>query len=250
MFIDNDAARASLAKSFTRKEEGAAITFSAVQEEERLRVNACFLRVPTASNIADGPSLKLAFDQHSHQPGITLPIQWTDAAGLLKEKLYELIRPQLRWVPQFAYQPGRDLYDALARVQIWIENFKKCYGKGNGSKFAQREREEKPDNKTLCVGGAILSLDLKQAFDRVNRQALATSLRGLGADENVTAAIISLLDTSRYHIISDQQHSSVGTTRGIRQGCKIAPMLWVAISTLLLERLGDALSGPHGQATT
>ena len=56
VFIDNDAARASLAKSFTRKEEGAAITFSAVQEEERLRVNACFLRVPTASNIADGPS--------------------------------------------------------------------------------------------------------------------------------------------------------------------------------------------------
>ena len=38
VFINNDAARASLAKSFTRKEEGAAITFSAVQEEDRLRV--------------------------------------------------------------------------------------------------------------------------------------------------------------------------------------------------------------------
>ncbi|CAE7455423.1 unnamed protein product [Symbiodinium natans] len=225
--------------------------------------------------------LKMAFDQHSHQPGITLPLQWTDAwivwlpkpgkdpcepsslrpiglmspdakalAGLLKIRLYELLRPQLRRVPQFAYQPGRDLYDALARVQVWIDNFKRCYGRGNSSKFAQRDREENPDNTKLCVGGAILSLDLKQAFDRVNRQALAQSLKDLGAGESMTAEIISLLDTSRYHIISDQEQSTVGTTRGIRQGCKIAPMLWVAISTLLLERLGDALSGPHRQATT
>ena len=56
IFIDNDAARASLAKSFTRKEEGARIVFAAVEEEERLDVQAFFMRVPTASNIADGPS--------------------------------------------------------------------------------------------------------------------------------------------------------------------------------------------------
>ena len=56
VFIDNDAARASLARSFTRKEEGAAIVFQAVEAEERLSIDACFLRVPTSSNIADGPS--------------------------------------------------------------------------------------------------------------------------------------------------------------------------------------------------
>ena len=56
IFIDNDAARASLAKSFTRKEEGARIVFAAVEEEERLDVQAFFMRVPTFSNIADGPS--------------------------------------------------------------------------------------------------------------------------------------------------------------------------------------------------
>ena len=56
IFIDNDAARASLAKSFTRKEEGARIVFEAVEEEERLDVQAFFMRVPTSSNIADGPS--------------------------------------------------------------------------------------------------------------------------------------------------------------------------------------------------
>ena len=63
-------------------------------------------------------------------------------AELLKVRLSKLIRPQL---PQFAYQPGRDLYNALARVQVWIENFKRCYGretvanslKGIGRKFCQ-----------------------------------------------------------------------------------------------------------------
>ena len=55
-FIDNDAARASLAKSFTRKEEGARIVYDAVSIEESLDVQAFFCRVPTSSNIADGPS--------------------------------------------------------------------------------------------------------------------------------------------------------------------------------------------------
>ena len=52
----------------------------------------------------------------------------------------------------------------------------------------------------LCVGGAILSLDLKQAFDRVNRQALVQALRRLKAPEELIAAVIALHDTSAYHI--------------------------------------------------
>ena len=55
-FIDNDTARASLAKSFTRKEEGARIVYDSVSMEEGLDVQAFFFRVPTSSNIADGPS--------------------------------------------------------------------------------------------------------------------------------------------------------------------------------------------------
>ncbi|CAE7521994.1 kptA [Symbiodinium sp. CCMP2592] len=84
---------------------------------------------------------------------------WTDAWIIWlpkpgKEKLYAVIRPQLQWVPQYAYQPNRDILDALAR-------------------------EDDGTQKDLCVGGAILSLDLKQAFDRVERHALASSLKRL-----------------------------------------------------------------------
>ena len=102
----------------------------------------------------------------------------------------------------------------------------------------------------LCVGGAILSLDLKQAFDRVNRQALVQALRRLQAPEELIAAVIALHDTSAYHIHDAFNETKVITTRGIRQGCKLAPLLWVAISTAILHELGPALSGPHKQATT
>ena len=44
--------------------------------------------------------------------------------------------------------------------------------------------------------------------------------------------------------------TKVATARGIRQGCKLAPLLWVAISTAILHELGPALSGPHKQGTT
>ena len=71
--IDNDAARASLARSFTRKEEGAAIVFQAVEAEERLNINACFLRVPTSSNIADGPS-RGVFDTILRLGGRRIPL--------------------------------------------------------------------------------------------------------------------------------------------------------------------------------
>ena len=44
-----------VAKSFTRKEEGTCIVYDAVEIEESLALNDAFLKVLTASSIADGP---------------------------------------------------------------------------------------------------------------------------------------------------------------------------------------------------
>ncbi|CAE7276564.1 unnamed protein product, partial [Symbiodinium sp. CCMP2456] len=171
-------------------------------------------------------------------------------AALIKERLYDHIRPQLEWVPQFAYQPGRDLYDALARVHAWCGLCRGNLNKFTPGRFAMKEREATEGYNDICVGGAILSLDLKQAFDRVNRQALDTALQRLGAPQDLIAAVVALHATSAYRIQDSYHDTAVLTTRGIRQGCKLAPMLWVAISTVILTALGDALSGPHRQATT
>ena len=62
--------------------------------------------------------------------------------------------------------------------------------------------------------------------------------------------MIAIHDTSAYRIEDDFRSSEIRTTRGIRQGCKLAPLLWVAISTTILHDLRDVLSGPKQQGTT
>ena len=110
-------------------------------------------------------------------------------------------------------------------------------------RFTPRAREEAGTQQDLCVGGAILSLDLKQAFDRVNREALAAFLKRLGAPSDLIAAVVALHDSSAYHIQDDYHDSEIITTQGERQGCKLAPLLWVAISTTILHPLRDPLCG-------
>ena len=226
------------------------------------------------------PLLQQAFAQHATLNAV-LPERWTDAwivwlpkpgkapsnpaalrpiglmspeaktlAAIIRNRLLEHIRPQLAWVPQFAYLPQRDITDALARVHSWMRKYDQVIAKAAPGRFALRARVEAGTQNELCVGGAILSLDLKQAFDRVNRQALVQALRRLQAPEDLVAAVIALHDTSAYHIHDNFSETKVTTTRGIRQGCKLAPLLWVAISTAILHELGPALSGPHKQATT
>ena len=167
-----------------------------------------------------------------------------------RARIYEHIRPQLLWVPQFAYLPGRDLRDALARVHEWIARFRVNIAVAAPDRFAKKERQRQGTDRNLCVGGAILSLDLKQAFDRVDRAALVQALRRLGTPDDLVAAVIAIHDTSAYHIEDDFRSSEIRATRGIRQGCKLAPLLWVAISTTILHDLRDALSGPKRQGTT
>ena len=56
VFIDNDGACSALSKAFTRRPEGANIVHQAIEAEETLGIAAAFYRVPTSSNVADGPS--------------------------------------------------------------------------------------------------------------------------------------------------------------------------------------------------
>ena len=56
-FLDNDGARAALSKAFSGRPETAQIIHDAITVEEALGVNAAFFRVPTSSNIADGPTI-------------------------------------------------------------------------------------------------------------------------------------------------------------------------------------------------
>ena len=64
--IQDDGARSALSKAlFTRRPEGANIVHQAIEAEETLGIAAAFYRVPTSSNVADGPS-RNNFDLPDH----------------------------------------------------------------------------------------------------------------------------------------------------------------------------------------
>ena len=96
-------------------------------------------------------------------------------AGLLKESLMPYLHRYLGSTPQFAYLPGRDLFDAVARVRARLALVTRALTQVGGNRFTIRARREAASmtsvgrHRTLVAGGAVLSVDLSKAFDTVCR---------------------------------------------------------------------------------
>ena len=55
-YLDNDAARAALCKGYGGTRLGQSIVQHVMEDESRLRLKSWYARVPSHSNISDGPS--------------------------------------------------------------------------------------------------------------------------------------------------------------------------------------------------
>ena len=103
VFIDNDGARAALSKAFSGRPEGAQIIHDAITLEETLGVNVAFFRVPTSSNIADGPSKDQWDEPHTSQKGGA--VVRGEQKGILRRPLcttkYHDLQRQTEYCPIF-----------------------------------------------------------------------------------------------------------------------------------------------------
>ena len=99
-------------------------------------------------------------------------------AGHIKTLVMEQARASLAQSPQYAYLPSRDTTDALARVNECVDRIKSSMKALGGNRFVTRQRKESGQQATEA-GGCLLSVDLSQAFDRVNRAKLDAALRGI-----------------------------------------------------------------------
>ena len=171
------------------------------------------------------------------------------AAAAVRETLMPGIQKMLQTVPQFAYLANRDIYDALARVNGQIASIKHSLAFTVSNRFVQRQRREANAGTGRWIkpisGGALLSVDLHKAFDLLTREQLQCTLSKIDADEGIKHTALLLHTQCQYLLFHDGQANAVDTKRGVRQGCRLAPALWSAVSgDLLTNMVPDPFKGP------
>ena len=151
-------------------------------------------------------------------------------AGALRQKMMAQMMELLRWLPQFAYAPGRG---TLIRVHRHFLEVGDIIRDNRVNRFQKHQgKQAKP-----CCGGISMSLDLSKAFDKVHRPKLYSSLADNGVDHTTIAVLQSFHQNAQYRFRVGSLTGSVTTNNGIKQGCKAAPYLWNFFSTAIMQRL-------------
>eukprot|EP00435_Cladocopium_sp_Y103_P012108 s4193_g3.t1 len=153
--------------------------------------------------------------------------------GLLAAKLKDFLTPELSRFPQFGFLPLRAATDAIARVAKHCREVRALVSAQRRSVQAQMQRT--PAYR-IC-GGIQLFLDLTRAFDCVHRLMLFQHLHDLHTPADLLQIISSWHTNTHYNLIFQGVTTKIPVGVGLRQGCKIAPILWVVFMDKFLKML-------------
>ena len=73
------------------------------------------------------------------------------------------------------------------------------------------------------------------------RHQLLESLQRSGASKDLISVILAWHDQCRYHVIHGGRESLIHMQKGVRQGCPLAPYLFLIFSTHILNQLADRI---------
>ena len=88
-------------------------------------------------------------------------------------------------------------------------------------------------------GGLQLSVDLAKAYDRLPRRLLRKALEGVGAPGTLITLILYIHDKATIVINRHHSQERVSMGRGVRQGCGLSPLLWIAFTLLIHTELSE-----------
>ena len=153
--------------------------------------------------------------------------------GLLTKCLAAQLRPTIAAWPQFAFCANRSALDAIRRVMHHCKMTRQLIGQHRRT-VHQRHQGHTPF--AIC-GGVQMFIDVHQAFDRIPRQPLFDFLQTQGVDEGLIALLAEWHSCTEYVIMSDQTPHAVPTGRGVRQGCRAAPLLWQSYTLAMFHEI-------------
>ena len=135
--------------------------------------------------------------------------------------------------PLWAYVEHRSTLDAIPRVSLHCALVRQFL-------LTQRSTPHSRAVDTMrygFYGGFQLCLDLKHAFDNVDRCKLFQQLPNLNISEDVAVLLSTWHEHTTYVVQHDDGDSPIPTGRGVRQGCKAAPGLWNCFVMLFCQQL-------------
>ena len=158
-------------------------------------------------------------------------------ARLLKNLLLRDVHTALASMPVFAYIPSRGTDDAIARVSDHCRRVRNSHQQQVSN--VHTYRANKP--KLGAYGGLQLAIDLTTAFDTVPRDELGRALLWAGANNSLIATILDLHSVCQYTVQHKGRSKCIHMRRGVRQGCTLAPLLYVIFSAYLISKLQACL---------
>ena len=172
------------------------------------------------------------------QPSDFRPICLQDPAGkalitVLADRIQPIVQSYAACYPQHAYLPYRSTEGALLNI------FHTCRSIRTRCQDAMQNIQNKRFKPASGshVGGLVLSLDMSSAFDTIPRQHIACSLAEAGVADGDVALVLEWLSGSQYHLRHGGESLSISTTREVRQGCVLSPLLWACLTCYILRRL-------------
>ena len=204
-----------------------------------------FPSLPTTAKSADlsfmpKPSKPASKPENLRPLGIIRP----DGKGIASEarrRLDPLFKKAHFASPQFAYIPGRGIADAQLRVIGHARRVRAMLRSRAPDRFrTPGGRQGKPD----LIGGFTFSLELSQAFDKTSREALLRSLITYGAAPEDVELVASLHRDAQYNLKYGRSQDTVTSTRGIKQGCKLAPSLFSLVITEAFRLMATHIGFP------
>ena len=94
-------------------------------------------------------------------------------------------------------------------------------------------------------------IDIKAAFDSIDREALCKTLKTHGTPPTLLRLIIDLHEgtTSCVRTVIDDVSDSFPTSSGVHQGCILASALFCCTAPWIMRRIVNALRVPIGSST-
>jgi len=173
-------------------------------------------------------------------PGDYRPLCLQDPAGkavirLVAERVRPFIGAYADKIPQHAYLPGRSTEGALLNAFSRCKQIREMTQQAGNSVFARRAGTRSDP----YAGGIVLSLDMTTAFDTVPRVLIRDSLIEAGVCDSDVAIIMAWMSGATYHLSHAHVDLHILTTRGVRQGCSLSPLIWACYTCYVTTRLAN-----------